>query len=194
MNFKVCADGTPAPFQQVNVAHSLPLVKQSCPWDACLSCWVQKAPARRSLSLLRVAIQDCRVAFCTTDLKICPDGTPAPITVGECCPSFTACGQNSESIKPIQNSLHCCVRWSRIAVSRRSNPLDSLLSSGDLFQTLSSAKRSTDLGSVISILNLLNNVQQLSNDNYMPIHLSLSKHLPICVTRLIKFLFWSTKP
>jgi len=29
--------------------------------------------------------------MCTMDFKICPDGTPAPVPVGGCCPSLTAC-------------------------------------------------------------------------------------------------------
>jgi len=52
-------------------------------------------------------------------------------------------------------------------MGRRSNPLGSLgslLSGSNLLQSLSSATHGTDLGSVISILNLLNNVHQLSND------------------------------
>jgi len=93
-------------------------------------------------------INNCAIAFCTMDLKICPDGTPAPIAEGECCPSLKACKTHT--------------------VGRRSNPLGGalggLLSGGNLLQTLSTATHGTNLGTAISILNLLNNVQQLSND------------------------------
>jgi riboflavin transporter FmnP len=90
---------------------------------------------------------DCGFTFCTMDLKICPDGTLAPIPAGECCPSITAC--------------------SNAAIGRRSNPLGSLgslLSGNNLLQSLTTATHGTNLGTAISILNLLNNIQQLSND------------------------------
>jgi len=81
------------------------------------------------------------------DLKICPDGKPAPVPVGECCPSYKACNTAS--------------------ISRRSNPLGSLgsiISGNNLLQTLTGATHGTDLGTVLSILNLLNNIKQFSND------------------------------
>ncbi|CAF1357092.1 unnamed protein product [Rotaria sordida] len=92
------------------------------------------------------ATVDCTFAVCTMDLKICPDGTPAPIPVDECCPSLKACAINGDA---------------------RSNPLGSLgsiLSGSNLLQSLTTATHGTNLGTAISILNLLNNVQQLSND------------------------------
>ncbi|CAF2841562.1 unnamed protein product [Rotaria sp. Silwood2] len=92
---------------------------------------------------------NCLSVFCTMDLKICPDGTRAPVPAGGCCPSLSACGLNIHSIKPI---------------SRRSNPLGSLLSGTNILQTLTSATHGTNLGTAISILNLLNNVNQFSND------------------------------
>jgi len=130
---------------------------------------------------------DCRNVFCTMDLKICPDGTPAPVPVGGCCPSLSACKKD----KP-NNCLFamctmvfltcpdgtpapvpaggCCPSLSACQTSvlgRRSNPLGSLgslLSGGNLLQTLSTATHGTNLGTAISIINLLNNVNQLSND------------------------------
>jgi hypothetical protein len=77
-------------------------------------------------------------------MQICPDGTRAPIPAGGCCPSLRACKTT--------------------AVSSRSNPLSSLLSGNNLLQTLSTATHGTNLGTVISILNLLNNINQLSTD------------------------------
>jgi len=131
---------------------------------------------------------DCRRVFCTMDLKICPDGTRAPIPVGGCCPSLSAC----KSIKPITDCTfamctmdlkicadgtpapipagECCQSLracKTAAISPRGNPLaslGSLLSGNNLLQSLTSATHGTNLGSVISILNLLNNVQQLTND------------------------------
>jgi hypothetical protein len=91
-----------------------------------------------------IAVTDCTFSFCTLDLKICPDGTLAPIPVGECCPSLKACATS--------------------AANSRSNPLSSLLSGSNLLQTLSTATHGTNLGSVMSILNLLNNIQHLSTD------------------------------
>jgi len=82
------------------------------------------------------------------DLKICPDGTPAPVAAGECCQSYKACASTG-------------------AISRRSNPLGSLgslFSGNNLLQTLTGATHGTDIGTVLSILNLLHNVQQLSAD------------------------------
>ncbi|CAF3511907.1 unnamed protein product [Rotaria sordida] len=92
---------------------------------------------------------DCTFAVCTMDLKICPDGTPARIPVDECCPSLKACAINGDA---------------------RSNPLGSLgsiLSGSNLLQSLTTATHGTNLGTAISILNLLNNVHQLSNDVYL---------------------------
>jgi riboflavin transporter FmnP len=85
----------------------------------------------------------CAFTFCTMDLKVCPNGKPAPIPAGECCPSYSACPKD---------------------ISRRSNPLASLLSGNNLLQSLSTATHGTNLGTAISILNLLNNIQQLSTD------------------------------
>jgi len=134
---------------------------------------------------------NCANVFCTMDLKICPDGTPAPVPVGGCCPSLSAC---KPGVNPFQNQNcafvmctmvfltcpdgrpapvpagGCCPSLSACGtnlISRRSNPLGSLgslLSGSNLLQTLSSATHGTNLGTVISVLNLLNNVQQLSND------------------------------
>jgi len=90
---------------------------------------------------------NCAHVFCTMDLKICPDGTRAPIPVGGCCPSLSACR--------------------KVEISPRSNPLSSLgsiLSGHNLLQSLTTATHGTNLGTAISILNLLNNVQQLSTD------------------------------
>ncbi|CAF1349087.1 unnamed protein product [Rotaria sordida] len=92
------------------------------------------------------ATVDCTFAVCTMDLKICPDGTPVPIPVDECCPSLKACAINGDA---------------------RSNPLGSLgsiLSGSNLLQSLTTATHGINLGTAISILNLLNNVHQLSND------------------------------
>jgi uncharacterized membrane protein len=86
----------------------------------------------------------CANTFCSMVFLTCPDGTPAPVAAGQCCPSISACKTT--------------------AVNSRSNPLSSLLSGSNILQTLTSATHGTNLGSVISILNLLNNVQQLSND------------------------------
>jgi hypothetical protein len=49
-------------------------------------------------------------------------------------------------------------------MGRRSNPLSSILSGNNLLQTMTSATHGTDLGTVLSILNLLNNIQQFTND------------------------------
>jgi hypothetical protein len=90
---------------------------------------------------------NCQNTFCTMDLKICPDGKRAPIPVGECCPSLKAC--------------------KKTAINSRNNPLGSLgslLSGSNLLQSLTTATHGTNLGTAISILNLLNNVQQFSND------------------------------
>jgi len=134
---------------------------------------------------------NCRNAFCTMDLKICPDGTPAPVPVGGCCQSLSAC-KSLTPIKPITDCSftfctmifltcpdgtpapvapgECCPSQKACntgAMSRRSNPLGSLgslLSGTNLLQSLSTATHGTNLGTAISILNLLNNVQQLSND------------------------------
>jgi endonuclease III-like uncharacterized protein len=90
---------------------------------------------------------NCQNTFCTMDLKICPDGKLAPVPVGECCPSLKAC--------------------KKTAINSRNNPLGSLgslLSGSNLLQSLTTATHGTNLGTAISILNLLNNVQQFSND------------------------------
>jgi len=90
----------------------------------------------------------CALVMCTMDIKICPDGKRAPVPVGGCCPSLSAC-----------NTVQL--------TNARSNPLSSigsLLSGSNLLQTLTGATHGTDLGTVLSILNLLNNVHQLSND------------------------------
>jgi len=90
----------------------------------------------------------CALVMCTMNVQICPDGTRAPVPLGGCCPSLSAC-------KKVQ------------LTNARSNPLSSigsLLSGSNLLQTLTGATHGTDLGTVLSILNLLNNVHQLSND------------------------------
>ncbi len=43
-----------------------------------------------SISFIK-AIVNCTGVPCTKDLKICPDGTRAPIPIGGCCPSLSAC-------------------------------------------------------------------------------------------------------
>jgi len=135
---------------------------------------------------------NCAAVFCTMDLKICPDGRPAPVPVGGCCQSLSACKTGVNPIKPITNCLfvactmnfqvcadgtpapvaegECCPSLKACRTNimgRRSNPLGSLgslLSGSNVLQSLSSATHGTDLGTVLSILNLLNNVQKLSND------------------------------
>jgi len=104
-------------------------------------------------------ISNCAFVMCTMDIKICPDGTLAPVPAGECCPSLTACRTS--------------------AISRRSNPLGSLgslLSGSNILQSLTSATHGTNLGTALSILNLLNNVNQLSND----IH-----HIPLLINQTL---------
>jgi len=116
------------------------------PADGCCPSLSACAPAKPVVDPI-IRPNRCAFAFCTMDLKVCPDGTLAPIPAGECCPSYSACSTN--------------------AVSRRSNPLaslGSLLSGNNLLQTLSTATHGTNLGTAISILNLLNNIQQLSTD------------------------------
>jgi len=91
---------------------------------------------------------------------MCPDGTPAPIPAGGCCPSLTACKEFNVMLS-------------------RSSPLTglgSILSGNNLLQTLSTATHGTNLGTAISILNLLNNLQQVSND----IH-----HIPLLINETI---------
>ena len=103
---------------------------------------------------------DCRYVMCTMAFQICPDGTPAPIPAGACCPSLTACKEFNVMIS-------------------RSSPLSglgSILSGNNLLQTLSTATHGTNLGTAISILNLLNNLQQVSND----IH-----HIPLLINETI---------
>lgn len=142
---------------------------------------------------------NCAAVFCTMDLKICPDGTPAPVPVGGCCPSLSACKNNGvnpiKPIKPIQPISNCAFTMCTMVflvcpdgtpapvpvggccpslsacknngVASRSNPLGSLgslLSGSNLLQSLTSATHGTDLGTILSIVNLLNNVHQLSND------------------------------
>jgi riboflavin transporter FmnP len=129
---------------------------------------------------------NCAAAFCTMDLKICPDGTPAPVPVDGCCPSLSAC---KTGIKPplcavVMCAMQVCpdgtlapvpvggccpslAACKTTAVGSRSNPLGSLgslLSGSNLLQTLSTATHGTNLGTAISIVNLLNNIQQLSID------------------------------
>ncbi|UJR25445.1 hypothetical protein I4U23_006792 [Adineta vaga] len=94
-----------------------------------------------------MSISNCANVMCTMDLKICPDGSRAPVPVGECCPSLSACKTNG--------------------LLSRSNPLGSLgslLGGSNLLQSLTSATHGTDLGTILSIVNLLNNVHQFSND------------------------------
>jgi riboflavin transporter FmnP len=134
---------------------------------------------------------NCLGTFCTMDLKVCPDGTPAPVPVGGCCPSLSACKTTISPIKPIINTNcamvmclmvvqvcpdgtpapipvgGCCPSLSackNTGLLSRNNPLSSLLSGNNLLQSLTSATHGTDLGTVLSILNLLNNVNQLTND------------------------------
>ncbi|UJR23457.1 hypothetical protein I4U23_026460 [Adineta vaga] len=135
---------------------------------------------------------NCMATFCTMDLKICPNGTPAPVPVGGCCPSLSACKNSVNPIKPISNCAFvmctmdlkvcpdgtpapvpvggCCPSLTACktnGIASRSNPLGSLgslLGGSNLLQTLTSATHGTDMGTVLSILNLLNNVHQLTND------------------------------
>ncbi|CAF3302057.1 unnamed protein product [Rotaria socialis] len=132
---------------------------------------------------------NCANMFCSLDLKICPDGSLAPIPVGGCCPSLSACKTVVSPIESISDcgfsicSLilllcpdgrpapiptgQCCPSLSACSLSKlavRSNPLSSLLSGSNLLQSLSTATHGTNLGTALSIINLLNNVQQLSND------------------------------
>jgi len=130
--------------------------------------------------------------MCTMDLKICPDGTRAPVPVGGCCPSLSACRQLG-GLQPIKPDCAfsfctmvfltcddgtpapvpadgCCPSLSACrsnAISKRSSPLNSLsslLSGSNILSALSGATHNTNLGTVLSMLNLLNNVHQLSND------------------------------
>jgi hypothetical protein len=167
MDLKVCPDGTPAPVPAGECCPSLKACKPVNPITPINNCAFTfctmdlkvcpdgtpaPVPAGECCPSLKACkpvnpitpITNCAFAFCTMDLKICPDGTPAPVPAGECCPSLKACKTGD--------------------IGRRSNPLASLLSGNNLLQTLSTATHGTDLGSVISILNLLNNVHQLSND------------------------------
>ncbi|CAF1226918.1 unnamed protein product [Rotaria magnacalcarata] len=132
---------------------------------------------------------NCANAFCTMDIKICPDGSRAPIPPGQCCPSLSACKTDVSPIEPISNcgfsicstvflscpdgrpapipAGQCCPSLSACSLSKtvgRSNPLSSLLSGSNLLQSLSTATHGTNLGTALSIINLLNNVHQLSND------------------------------
>jgi len=98
-------------------------------------------------AILPAKPRNCLTVMCTMVFLTCPDGTPAPVPIDGCCPSLSACRQ--------------------VAVSGRSNPLSSLgslLSGSNLLQSLSTATHGTNLGTVMSILNLLNNVNQLSTD------------------------------
>jgi len=165
MDLKICPNGRPAPIPVGGCCPSLSACKNIEP------------------------IVDCTRVACTMDLKICPDGTPAPIPVGGCCPSLSACN-DIKPIKPNRCALvlcasldicpdgsrapippgECCpsTLYCNVAIARkRSSPLSSLgslLSGSNLLQSLSSATHGTNLGTVVSILNLLNNVHQLSND------------------------------
>ena len=133
---------------------------------------------------------NCANIFCTMDLKICPDGSRAPVPPGGCCPSLSACKPIGNIIQPISNcvfvmctsdikicpdgtfapipvggccpSLNAC-KTSSIMMSRN-NALSSLLSGSNILQSLTSATHGTNLGTVLSIMNLLNNVHQLTND------------------------------
>jgi hypothetical protein len=131
---------------------------------------------------------NCMNVFCTMDLKICPDGKPAPIPIGGCCPSLSACAP----VKPLSNCLFavctmdikicpdgsrapipaggCCPSLSACSshvTGKRNAPLaslGSLLSGSNILSTLTGATHGTNLGTVLSMLNLLNNVHQLTND------------------------------
>ncbi|CAF0750486.1 unnamed protein product [Adineta steineri] len=135
---------------------------------------------------------DCSFAFCIMSFQVCPDGTPAPVPADGCCPSTSACKAIEAPVKPITNCAfamctmsikrcpdgsmapipagECCPHVKACkthAVDSRSNPLGSLgslLSGSNILQTLSTATHGTNLGTVLSIVNLLNNVQLLSND------------------------------
>ncbi|CAF3336244.1 unnamed protein product [Rotaria sp. Silwood1] len=170
MNILTCSDGTPAPVPVGGCCPSL---------SACKN--IDVGPIK--------PIADCRFVACTMDLKICSDGTPAPVPVGGCCPSFSACKNSDvDPIKPIVDCRFvactmdlkicsdgtpapvpvggCCPSLSA-SVNARNNPLGSLgslLSGSNLLQSLTTATHGTNLGTALSILNLLNNVHQLSND------------------------------
>ncbi|CAF0819194.1 unnamed protein product [Adineta steineri] len=136
---------------------------------------------------------DCSFAFCIMSFQVCPDGTPAPVPADGCCPSLSACKAVVTPVKPSKPNCAftmctmimltcadgkpapvpadgCCPSLSACktsAVDSRSNPLGSLgslLSGSNILQTLSTATHGTNLGTVLSIVNLLNNVQLLSND------------------------------
>ncbi|CAF3358261.1 unnamed protein product [Rotaria sp. Silwood1] len=174
MDLKICSDGTPAPVPVGGCCPSFSACKNSdvdpikpivdCRFVACTmdlkicsdgtpapvpvgGCCPSLSACKNSAIIPIKPIVDCTFAVCTMDLKICPDGTPAPVPVGECCPSLKA-----------------CVIYS---VNARNNPLGSLgslLSGSNLLQSLTTATHGTNLGTALSILNLLNNVHQLSND------------------------------
>jgi len=131
---------------------------------------------------------DCRNTFCTMDLKICPDGRPAPVPAGGCCPSLSACKTDVSPIKPNNNCLftmctmvfltcsdgtpapvapgECCpsLKACKTPIGRRSLPGSSIISGNNLLQLLSGATQGTNLGTALSILKLVNNLQQFSND------------------------------
>ena len=95
LDMKICPDGTPAPVPVGGCCPSL----DACPIDIRP---VQCMSSNRFLNILLnslyfssiAVVTNCTNTFCTMDLKICPDGTPAPIPVGECCPSLKACKTN----------------------------------------------------------------------------------------------------
>ncbi|CAF1240340.1 unnamed protein product [Adineta ricciae] len=141
MDLKVCRDGTPAPVPAGGCCPSLSACKDS------------NNNAIKPIKPIK-PISNCAFTMCTMVFLVCPDGTPAPVPVGGCCPSLSACKNTG--------------------VASRSNPLGSLgslLSGSNLLQSLTSATHGTDLGTVLSIVNLLNNVHQLSNDIHQIPHL-----------------------
>jgi riboflavin transporter FmnP len=160
MNLQICPDGSPAPVPAGECCQSM---------NAC-----KPKPVK--------PISNCRFVMCAMVIQTCSDGTPAPIPAGGCCPSLSAC--KPKPIQPTSDCLfaictlsfltcpdgtpaptpagECCP--SLTACNSRNNPLSSLLSGSNILQTLTNATHGTNLGSVLSILNLLNNVHQLTND------------------------------
>jgi len=149
----------------------------------------------------------CADTFCTMQLIMCPDGTPAPVPVGGCCPSKTACKKPivnacatvfctmdlkicpDGSMAPIPAS-GCCPSLSACpmtqSISKRNinlGSLGSLLSGSNILSTLSGATHGTDLGTVLSILNTLNAVHQLGND----IH-----HIPDAINQTLQAVLHGT--
>jgi len=88
MDLKICPDGTPAP---VPIGECCPSLK-ACKTNITS---MKRMLLHRFLDILLfssvIVTSNCDNVACTLDLKICPDGTPAPIPVGECCPSLKAC-------------------------------------------------------------------------------------------------------